>query len=139
MFEDIVKLTIEEQKKNIEINKEFFPLYGKGIVLRDFYTIHIDIGRQTGKTNYIINNASYGDIVFVPNKTFFNIIRNKNESVNIFLDYRMDTINKIYNIKYIYTVYVDEPEIFFRNKNILEFYSIFEFFESYPRFILLGK
>lgn len=107
--------------------------------MKDFCTIHINIGRASGKTRYIVENAKTGDLIVCRQGT-----RKLIESqVNVSLDFYVPHISKdIYPRMFeeCEIVFVDEPYQTLKPfRDIFEFYNHFEKNTKEPVFIMLGE
>jgi len=112
-------------------------------------TIYIDVGRGTGKTQYIIDNAEVNDCIFIGSRTLKNEIlqRSKNQALkprNIFTcnGVDLDQFRGHNMFRKCERVYVDEPyHVFHRKESLIQqFYELFvSFSETDPTFIFLGK
>jgi len=65
MLEELIELAIKSQDKNIEIakNNDLDKLLHPSHYIRELKTVHLNIGRRTGKTQYIIDHATENDVV----------------------------------------------------------------------------
>ncbi|MFZ2992500.1 MAG: hypothetical protein WA061_02180 [Microgenomates group bacterium] len=112
-LEDIVISAININKDNRKYMPEstFHSLSTVGYVL-DFCTIHIDIGRQTGKTYFIQNYARSWDLIIVPNESLKRIYLMSTPSDLLVLTpeevmgYKFETPPE--------TIYFDEPKLCFK-------------------------
>ena len=109
--------------------------------MQQFCTIHLNIGRNTGKTRHVVENAKTGDLIVCRQGT-----RKLIESqVNISLDFYVphvvkDVYGKMFEECKI--VFVDEPEPYQTLKpfrDIFEFYNHFDRNTKEPIFIMLGE
>lgn len=65
MLKELVELAIKIQDENIRKAESdgIDRSISHSIFLSDFKTIHINVGRRSGKTRYIIDNAKENDVV----------------------------------------------------------------------------
>jgi hypothetical protein len=121
--------------KLIEINKarrkEFSDLEqnaGTYAYISEICTVHVDIGRRSGKTAYINSRATDNDLVICPRSSFLTLYKIKNQIVantDIFED-------AILTVKYD-IIYIDEPAL---HKDITKYYK---HGTANSTFVLLGK
>jgi hypothetical protein len=138
MLDKIIDLAIEENKRIRELNSYWKQTCGKIEYFRNFCTIHIDIGRAVGKTQYIIDNAKENDVIIVSSYINKNLFFEKAKTENIFYQ-ASDIIEKQFdNIGF---VYIDEPALFLKNQNytLWDVYALFYNVKSDMMFILLGE
>lgn len=69
-FEQIVDEAIDFSEETRKLNEEHFNAIRQTMhpaaFAREFCTVHIDLGRQTGKTTYIQQHEALGDIIVTP-------------------------------------------------------------------------
>ncbi len=125
-------------RKDMRLNGEDKAI-SKNQWMKDFCTIHLNIGRNTGKTRHIVENAKTGDLIVCRQGT-----RKLIESqVNIGLDFYVphvvkDVYGKMFEECKI--VFVDEPYQTLKPfRDIFEFYNHFDRNTKEPIFIMLGE
>ena len=145
MIESMIDLAIELNKQNKEwaisrnLDKITHPIHW----MKEFCTIHLDIGRASGKTKYISNNATIDDVIFVSNGGNARMIREYNNVCNIFVIHFDGVQNFMINNKIIQfepkIVYVDEPNRTLNKNKKFDIYNYFSYCKNSPTFILLGE
>ena len=136
MFENIVNLAREYNYSNRSVEAEscsdvvrYYSMY---------CTVHVNVGRGSGKTKYIVDNAEKNDVIFTfsqnSKKTFSELSKTK----NIFCDVRECVGLDLEDIDF---VYVDEPKICLEKYfyNIFDIYRLFRSTKKEITFILLGE
>jgi len=148
----IDKIMFEAVNRNLEMRErmllsEYDKTIPKEIWLKDFCTIHLNIGRCTGKTFHIAENAKETDVVFVGLNSTRSLILDKNKRLNR-VDENLINLNNLmwsHNKKRdVYDscnmIFVDEPKISLKRfDNILDFYRLFINNKNEMIFILLGE
>jgi len=120
-FDKAVDLLIKENKQNRDKNKKNVKGISDVLYLISLCTVHCNIGRGTGKTNYIGTHATTDDIIVVPNfylKKPFLKKHGQHMENNIFA---INQLEKIRGLAFS-NVYVDEPALCFKNYDKVEFY-----------------
>ena len=135
MLSSIICLAVEANKKNRELYKHTKEVYHKSDWLQNFCTIHIDIGRGSGKTEYIKNNLTEKDVVLCNSVNAKREILGDNKNMKIFYE-ESDLIGISLNVE---NIYIDEPDLVFEYFNKEKVYDIFSMCEGEPTFILLGE
>jgi hypothetical protein len=144
MFEDVVNLAIAENKRSRETNgmeKTWRKHVSVSSYFKDRCTIHIDIGRATGKTKYIANHATGKDIIITYSSVGKELLLEKGLGIKIFSN--LESIqqergkNSFRDIEF---VYIDEPHLFLRNQHceMVDIYGLFAGSDN-PTFVLLGE
>jgi len=133
----IVKLAVEENIRVRSMNPQWEKSIPRPYYFKENCTVHINIGRATGKTKYILDNSEIGDVVF----TFSEISKDLYRSIktkHLFSSLRTCVKEKLINVNF---VYIDEPSLFLKNQNcnIMDVYEAFKYVDSEPIFILLGE
>ena len=138
------KLVYYALLENIENRKRMrAEVYDKGIPkvqwMKQFCTIHLNIGRDTGKTRHIIENAKSGDLIVCREGTKKLIQSQTNEKLDFYIPHiSKDTYPRIFEECKI--VFVDEPYQTLKPfRDIFEFYNHFEKNTKEPVFIMLGE
>lgn len=83
--------------------------------LLDHETVHVNIGRATGKTEYILSRIKESDLLIVPNQYSAKMYSEKlgfNEKIKIV--YKNEDLD-FSNIGRFKVMYIDEPRLCFRN------------------------
>jgi hypothetical protein len=138
MLNKIVDLAIKENMRIRKLNPGLKAAISDRIYLQDNCTIHINIGRATGKTQYIIDNAKENDVVIVCSKMHKNLFFEKYKTKNVFYSTN-DLIGKRFdNADFIY---IDEPALFFKKQNcdLWDIYDLFHYTKPSVTFVLLGE
>ena len=99
---------------------------------REFCTIHINIGRRTGKTEYIKRNATKTDVVVVASRQMREIYSGVNVPV-VSVDGIVDWSK---GRRAVSTIYIDEPELMHKFVGII-YESLFR--NANQTFVLLGR
>ena len=144
MFEDVVNLAIAENKRSRKTNgmeKVWRQHVSISSYFKDRCTIHIDVGRSTGKTKYIADHATGKDIVITSSLVGKELLLNKGLGIRIFsnlLPIQQERGKD--RFKDVEFVYMDEPHLFLRNQHC-EMSDIYELFAKSddPTFVLLGE
>ncbi len=146
MIESLIDLAIELNKdsRNWAINKGLNKTTHPISWMKEFCTIHIDIGRASGKTKYISEHATINDIIFVSNGGNARMIRDYNDKANIvvvhFDGLQNFMVNKeIENILFPPFIYVDEPKRTLNKNKNFDIYNYYSYCKESPTFILLGE
>lgn len=114
---------------------------------RSIATIHINIGRQSGKTTAIINNAKSGDIVIVDNtkiRDYF-LFKFKESGRRGGVELTKDQIlmpSMLLDLELSekpLTVWIDEPGLIFSKIDRSHMYEALASGEADQRFIMLGE
>lgn len=149
-FEDFVDyaISLNERLRNSDkiLKEHMSPLH----YAHEFCTIHLNIGRQSGKTKYIIDNATETDLVIVQNHYHAIDLKQNGCKAKVVgstnFNYELSERNRgLKNLTAINRVFIDEPKLCFENvtkENIFEtvlFYNSFRAtIKLIPIFILLG-
>jgi hypothetical protein len=138
MLSDVIKLAIEENKRNRSLFPETKKVYDKSQWLCNFCTIHINVGRGSGKTDYIQYNLKDNDIAIFPSRRMSIVSPLDKSKIYSNLDELKDAFygDELDNVEY---VYIDEPKMSFNVFGEDEIYNIFSGCEGEPTFILLGE
>lgn len=138
------KIIYEASLANIENRKRVRSYGGDKLIskcqwMKDFCTIHINIGRETGKTRHIIQNSKSGDLIVCREGTKKFIQHSTKEILDFYVPHVTKEIHG--NIlRDVQIVFVDEPEQTLNPfKDIFEFYSKFTINFNEPIFIMLGE
>ena len=133
MLDAILTLAIKENKRIRDLNYSAFHSLPHSQYLKQFCTIHIDIGRGVGKTTYITENATTNDLVIVHSRNAGCDIFKKRTYLGGIL-WGIDGMNEVTlcNVNF---VYVDEPSLL-----MIDLDDVYHLFAVHnPTFILLGK
>ncbi len=133
-----------------EINQNIKPTLPKLRWLKDFCTVHINLGRRTGKTNYIQSKVNDKHTLIMvcdydSKKEYEEKLTGSVTNIFTLFDKNphFSTNNNIFkdiDLNDIYYVYVDEPKLVFGHQRDLEdFYIMFSQCKSEPTFIMLGE
>jgi hypothetical protein len=139
-FEILVTLAIKANKENRKMAPWGKEYNSASQWLEDFCTIHIDTGRGVGKTQYIVNNLTDKDIVFVFSKNMKKMMEERLgcKKKNIFIV--DDFINHRVSITDIpENIYIDEPFLCLRDVNLNEILRYFANPSIKQTIIMLGK
>ena len=111
----------------------------KIVWMKDFSTIHLNIGRDTGKTRHIIDNAKTGDLIVCRDGTRKFIQSQTSEKLNFYVPHiSRDVYGRMFEECEL--VFVDEPlETLRPFRDIYEFYNHFLNNMNEPVFIMLGE
>ncbi len=138
------KLVYYALLENIENRKRLRAKgYDKGISkvqwMIQFCTIHLNIGRDTGKTRHIIENAKTGDLVVCREGTKKLIQHSTKEKLDFYVPHVTKSIQgKI--LGEVKIVFVDEPKQTLKPfVDDYEFYATFMVNFNEPIFIMLGE
>lgn len=130
-FENLVTNLINLNKRH-RINKILIPYES---YLKEYCTVRVDIGRQIGKTHYIISNATKNDCIIV-----HNVATKRN--IKIFTKAKVYTIKNIYNKipgNIFKNIWIDEASWMDNNIKNLDFlYSLFANKSVEQTFIFFG-
>lgn len=107
--------------------------------MQQFCTIHLNIGRDTGKTRHIIENAKSGDLIVCREGTKKLIQVQSNEKLDFYVPHVTKAIQgKI--LGEVKIIFVDEPKQTLKPfVDDYEFYAIFMVNFNEPIFIMLGE
>jgi hypothetical protein len=128
---DDLRILNQQFRKERPDPKEFLDSIRYAI---EYCTITIDIGRQTGKSTYIKNNASPDTAVVVMNQKMKDLF--KDCDLDVFTAREVQFKKGVYN-KY-KTIFVDEPSFVFRTIDKYELYAHFVNNVLDQTFILIG-
>lgn len=141
-YHALINLLINNNKEiRREKNKEF---YSAAHYAREYCTIHLNIGRQSGKTTYIIENATKNDLIVVCNRAMHDYILDQSwhkqgraPTLNIFV--ASAHIDNLLGREF-QTIYVDEPTHCFEKIKRMKLYeaTASKVVEN-QTFILLGE
>lgn len=140
-MDKIIYEAVLENKKNRENFKMggLSNAYSKTDWMREFCTIHLNIGRNTGKTRHITENAKEGDLVVCREGTRLLIVDKAKERLSFYVPHISKHVyGKIFAECQI--IFVDEPK-----QTLKPFVDIFEFYSKFmvnfnePVFIMLGE
>lgn len=82
--------------------------------VKEFCTIHCNIGRRSGKTQYIIDRAKSDDLIIVHNETIARVYKNSGADINIMTASSVSRIEEVFRGYYIpkfNNIYIDEPRL----------------------------
>ena len=133
MLEPIISLAIIANLKNRKRYSQVRWYMNPYLFLREFCSIHIDIGRATGKTQCIIEMARENDIVLVKDSFMKqSMIAKGIKSKHVFCSIKEMEIHVMgLNVEF---VYIDEPYL------IQDVEKVYCMFGNYaPTFIFLGR
>lgn len=121
-------------------NDHMRQMLGAAAYASTYCTVRIDCGRQTGKTDYIVNNATDQDLVIVGSPDARNWYRA--QGVNAYLLEQLPRLLRGKRVE-IDRVFVDEPYTVFRGPT--DRYALYSITAGHPSiknditFILLGS
>jgi hypothetical protein len=114
------------------VKKEIFS---KQHYAKEFCTIKCDIGRQTGKTTYILNRSTKNDLIITHSYSAANrLIMERTQAKVTTIDILMNDLIDNSNSKIYETIYIDEPTMSLKNIDI--YYFLVKNYEQ--TFVLLG-
>jgi hypothetical protein len=124
----------------IDINKQYRKMFGENKnqyysplnYAREFCTVAVDIGRGVGKTYFIKNHATKGDLVIAPN---FFLLKGYGEEMPEFDVITFNNLDKLKGRKPYNTIYVDEPKFV----DMREVYELLVNPTIEQTFVLLGS
>ncbi len=141
MMDKIVYEAVLENVKNRErfrLNNEDKNI-SKVQWMKQFCTIHLNIGRDTGKTRHIIENAKTGDLIVCGEGTKKFIQHSTKEKLDFYVPHITKAIQgKI--LGEVKIIFVDEPK-----QTLKPFIDDYEFYATFmvnfnePIFIMLGE
>ena len=103
--------------------------------LQEMCTIHVDFGRATGKTEYIVDHANIHDLIVVATSAMKKLMERRSPIASIMtcqeVLLRVGTNFEI--------IYIDEPHLVFRSENTLLLYNALSNSSIKQTFILLGR
>ena len=145
-FDKAVKMLIKQNKENRKnFSSQIYSFNFPSMFLSELCTVRINIGRATGKTQFIKDNATREDLIIAYSEsTYKDYIRNKSHIIFT----KGSNINKFIDLirgLRIKNIYIDEPELVCSALSITleELYNIVWdrhlFVDELPTFILLGK
>ena len=125
-------------RKDMRLNGEDKAI-SKNQWMKDFCTIHLNIGRNTGKTRHIVENAKTGDLIVCRQGTRKLIQSQTTEKLDFYVPHITKSIQgKI--LGEVKIVYVDEPKQTLKPfVDDYEFYATFMVNFNEPIFIMLGE
>lgn len=141
MMDKIVYEAVLENVKNRErlrLNNEDKHI-SKVQWMKQFCTIHLNIGRDTGKTRHIIENAKSGDLIVCREGTKKLIQSQSNERLDFYVPHVTKAIQGriLGEVK---IIFVDEPKQTLKPfVDDYEFYATFMVNFNEPIFIMLGE
>jgi len=134
MLDSIISLAVIANLKNRRRYSQVRWYMNPCFFLKEFCSIHIDIGRATGKTQCIIEIAKENDAVLVRDSFMKqSMIAKGMKSKYVFCSIEEMKI-QVLGINDIEFVYIDEPHLI---KDVEEIYYMFGRYT--PTFIFLGK
>jgi hypothetical protein len=114
------------------VKKEIFS---KQHYAKEFCTIKCDIGRQTGKTTYILNRSTKNDLIITHSYSAANrLIMERTQAKVTTIDILMNDLIDNSNSKIYETIYIDEPTMSLKNIDI--YYFLVKNYEQ--TFVFLG-
>ena len=141
MMDKIVYEAVLENVKNRErIRAEGYDKSCSKVQwMQQFCTIHINIGRDAGKTRHIIENAKTGDLIVCREGTKKFIEHSTKERLDFYVPHITKAIQgKI--LGEVKIIYVDEPKQALKPfVDDYEFYATFMVNFNEPIFIMLGE
>ena len=149
MIKELVDLAIEKQDENISkaIDDGYAREMSDAIFSDCFQKIHINIGRRTGKTSYIVENAKENDFILCHRQILGFMERfKKNNLPHIVVATKIDPLRfreiMIDHKKRIYPnemgiLYIDEPKFVFSGLNEETYHDILNILKP-KRIIMLG-
>lgn len=82
--------------------------------VREFCTIHCNIGRRSGKTQYIIDRARSDDLIIVHNEMIASMYKKFGVNTNIMTASSVSRLEEVFRGYYIpkfNNIYIDEPRL----------------------------
>jgi len=133
-FEDVVLEAIHLNLANrANIGPPQAPPY---MYMKEFGTVHINVGRQTGKTSFIKKFSESDDAVIVCNWSMARTFAWQNSSPTIIC---ADSLSNFKNREFS-TIWVDEPNLCFPTRMALNcLYETFATLNPKQMFVLLGE
>ena len=133
MLESIIKLAVIANLKNQKRYSQVRWYMNPSFFLSEFCSVHINIGRGTGKTQCIIEMAQEGDVVLVRDSFMKQgMIAKGIKSKHVFCSVKEMEIQVAgLNVEF---VYIDEAYLI---ENVEKIYHIFG--NHTPTFIFLGR
>ena len=151
-FSELVYMYIKFNRRNRPHWKRH--IIGYNFYIREYCTVLVNAGRQVGKTQYIVDNASINDAIIVGKISMANCIKDRILRKYDYKDFKnmpfkpplpdVFTINFLKlnyfdkTIKGIENIYIDEPSMNIFKIYMDFIYKLFEDNEIDQTFIILG-
>lgn len=135
IVDELLSMNLENRKFTTHARKILSPLQ----YLKEICTVHVDIGRCSGKTDYIIQKATKDDLIVVANQATAVSIRENiihPENMNIIYGNTNFPRKPFDGFK---IMYVDDPKFCFQK---IDYYTICKFFlseEIEQTIVMLGE
>jgi len=143
MFYDFVHQAIALNKSNREKYADNYKFMSMPQFAHEFQTVHIDLGRRMGKTEFIKDNVSKDDIIIVPSNKFEARIKFEYpfcftvDNVILHDNYHTNLNNIIKEIPYDATIWMDE--IGYAKRDVTAIYQKFCCRDNNFTFVRFGK
>jgi len=138
-FDKAIDLLIKENKKHRNrFMKESKKISGI-LYLNSFCTVHCSAGRGIGKTNYIGNHATDKDIIILQDRAHVFYFTKQFNGHRFFNVYSIDQVPNILKGRRFQDIYIDEPQLCFKNYDKFKFYQDISFDGKDHTIIMLGE
>jgi len=127
----LVRLNLENRHK---LDKDMRLRLGVTHLAMEFHTVRCDIGRRSGKSEYIKRRAKHGDLIVVARDPMKTIYRDAQAEVLSAAEISEDTTAEFSLDR----VFIDEPRLVAEVSNLAHLYSVLARENSRQVFILLG-
>lgn len=134
-LENILESMIALNKDIVAIRSSSEHLFNNESFNKEYATIRLDVGRQTGKTLLICYKAGINDVIICHNTSQLEHIQQVLESISPIVKQQVYTKNDLCNhYAEEYTVWVDDSSVFTAE----ELNEVYKKYDNASRFILLG-
>lgn len=126
LLDDMVKLNIANRESIVDL----LSLAPPAIIAREHCTIRSNIGRRTGKSEYIRTRAKRGDLIIVSNTRIKKLLFSKMRGT-------VAVANEVNALRYFKTIFIDEPSLVFNSLPQTRMFKMLAH-DSNQTFIMLG-
>lgn len=145
-FDKAVKMLIKQNQENRKnFHSKIYDFNFPSMFISELCTVHVNIGRATGKTQFIKNNATKDDLVIAYSRNVYEDCSKHNYHILFAQGSNISHFTDAIRGLRIKNIYIDEPELVCKTLGIKleEIYNIIWnrhlFIDEIPTFILLGK
>ena len=132
-IDNLRALNLEHRKAMLE----YAPQMSMAYFAAEFCTVKADIGRRTGKTEYIRDRATQDDLIIAANRTISrNLFSGLPAQVLTPDDLERKAIGGA--IPYFRTIFIDEPEMVLRRTSLRNIYMMLAR-DNEQTFVMLGS